>query len=236
MPTGCTRRTLRPVLRTSQGLVLAALALCLGAGIAIYGVLGVPGYPDLPLQTRLAAADQAYSDRPSQDAAEAGQPPFSQPTDIDPELAAMIDKLRAAVANRPGDLTGHALLAQNEAALGNFVAARKAQAVVVRLKSSQVTGDDLSLLAQFMIVAAGGVVTPEAEQVLIECLRIDPRNGWARYYSGLMFAEIGRPDRTFGLWEPLLREGPADAPWIKPIRSADRRNCFSRRDQLCPSV
>ena len=34
-----------------------------------------------------------------------------------------------------------------------------------------------------------------------------------------MAAQVGRFDRTFGLWEPLLREGPPDAPWIAPIRA-----------------
>ena len=47
----------------------------------------------------------------------------------------------------------------------------------------------------------------------------DPRNGIARYYSGLMFAQVGRPDRSFALWRPLLDEGPDDAPWIAPIRA-----------------
>jgi cytochrome c-type biogenesis protein CcmH len=123
------------------------------------------------------------------------------------------------VATRPDDLLGHKLLAQNEAALGNFVAARKAQSVVVRLKGAQATAEDLSALAQLMVAAAGGTVTPEAEMVLVQCLKLDPRNGWARYYSGLMFAEIGRPDRAFSLWEPLMRDGPETAPWIKPISS-----------------
>lgn len=198
---------------------VGALVLCLGAGIAIYGKLGLPGFGDLPLSTRLAAADDAYNSRLSQDQAEAAQPPFSQPTDIDPELSAMIDKLRDAVATRPDDLLGHSLLAQNEAALGNFVAARKAQGVVVRLKRAEATAEDLATLAQLMVAAAGGMVTPEAEKVLVQCLKLDPGNGWARYYSGLMFAEIGRPDRAFSLWEPLMREGPNTAPWVKPISS-----------------
>ena len=126
--------------RGSLGLAIGAVVLCLAGAAGLYTSLGVPGYPDLPLQMRLAAADQAYQDRPLQDMAEAAQPPFVQPTDIDPNLAAMLDKLRAAVAIRPGDLVGHSLLAQNEAALGNFVAARKAQAEVVDIKGDQATG------------------------------------------------------------------------------------------------
>lgn len=197
---------------------LTVILLTLGAGGWLYVTLGVPGYPDLPLSQRLAVADQAYQQRPSQDEAEAAQPPYVQPADVDPARAAMVDKLRTAVASRPDDLLGHTLLAQNEAALGNYAAARKAQEVVVALKGDTVTGEDLSFLARLMVSAAGGIVTPQAEKALIACLKLDPRNGWARFFSGLMFAEIGRPDRTFGLWQPLLDEGPADAPWIPTIR------------------
>ena len=216
---GLRRRAAAPSSGDFRWYAVGAVVLCLGAGIAVYADLGVPGYPDLPLSTRLAMADEAYQGRPTQDQAEAAQPAYSPPPDVDPELAAMLDKLRAAVAKRPDDLLGHTLLAQNEAALGNFVAARKAQDVVVQLMGVEATAGDLSALAQLMVTAAGGAVTPEAEKVLIKCLQIDPRNGWARYYSGLMFAQIGRPDRAFALWEPLLREGPGTAPWIRPVKA-----------------
>jgi cytochrome c-type biogenesis protein CcmH len=197
-----------------SGVVVAGMAAAAG----LYGSLGVPGYPDLPLAERFALADQAYAMRPLQDDAEAAQPAYAPPADLDAEFAALVEKLRTAVANRPDDLLGHTLLAQNETALGNFVAARKAQQDVVRLKGDAVTAEDLSTLAALMVTAAGGVVSPEAEQALIRTLTLDPRDGWARFYSGLMFAQIGRPDRTFSLWEPLLAEGPADAPWLPPIR------------------
>jgi cytochrome c-type biogenesis protein CcmH len=210
------QQVMRPSANYAVASVVVVLALAGAAGL--YWTLGAPGYPDVPLSDRMAFADAAYQHRLSQGAAEAAQPPYVQPADVDPDLAAMIDKLRTAVATRPDDLLGHTLLAQNEAALGNFVAARTAQEVVVRLKGDAATAEDLSHLAFLMITASGGIVTPQAEQALIGCLRIDPRNGWARFYSGLMFAQIGRPDRTFGLWEPLLREGPQTAPWIAPIR------------------
>ena len=197
-----------------SGVVVAGLA----AAVGLYSSLGVPGYPDLPLSERFALADQAYAARPTQDEAEAMQPAYLPPANLDPDFAALVDKLRTTVAARPYDVLGHTLLAQNETALGNFAAARQAQQNVVRLKGDSVTAEDLSTLAALMVSAAGGVVTPEAEQALIRTLTLDPRDGWARFYSGLMFAQIGRPDRTFALWDPLLTEGPADAPWLPPIR------------------
>ena len=198
--------------------MIAVVVLGLGAAAGLYSRLGAPGYPDVPLSERLALADQAYGARPSQDQAEAAQPPYTQPTDIDPEFAGLMDKLRAAVTSHPDDVLGQTLLAQNETALGNYAAARRAQQALVTLKGTGASAAEQSELASLMVTAAGGVVTPQAEQALIRTLQLDPRDGWARFYSGLMFVQIGRPDRTFDLWEPLLAEGPADAPWLPPIR------------------
>lgn len=197
-----------------------ALALLLAAGAALYTYdrVGAPGYRDLPLADRLAVADQAYRDRPAQATAEAAAPAPAAPPKLDAEFAALMEKLRAAVTARPDDRQGLALLAKNEAQLGNYVAARKAQQHLLDLMGDKASANDHAGLAQTMIFAAGGVVTPEAEKHLIRALELDPTNALARYFSGLMFAEIGRPDRAFALWEPLLREGPADAPWIAPIR------------------
>lgn len=213
-------RAAPPPSGSGQALALGAVGGGLLIALALYAFdLGAPGYPDLPLSNRLAAADQAYADRPSQAMAEAAQPAFQAPADLDPELANLLAQLRTALASRPDDLQGHELLAQNEARIGNHVAARAAQEAVVRIKGQQVTAGDLAFLAHLMIAAAGGQVTPEAEAVLIRGLEIDPGDGWARYYSGLMFAQIGRPDRTFALWEPLLREAPAEAPYLAPIQA-----------------
>ncbi|MES2433939.1 MAG: c-type cytochrome biogenesis protein CcmI [Pseudomonadota bacterium] len=199
---------------TALALILAAIA-----ALYTYDRIGAPGYGDLPLTDRLALADQAYRDRPDQASAEAKAAPASaampQP---DAEFTALMEKLRAAVTARPDDQQGLALLAKNEAQLGNYIAARKAQDHLLTLIGDKATANDHAGLAQTMIFAAGGEVTPEAEKHLIRALELDPTNPLARYFSGLMFAEIGRPDRAFALWEPLLREGPADAPWIAPIR------------------
>ena len=70
-----------------------------------------------------------------------------------------------------------------------------------------------------LILAAGGYVSPEAETALEAALARDPRNGAARYYTGLMMAQIGRPDQAFQLWDGLLRESAPAAPWVAPIRA-----------------
>ena len=188
------------------------------AAVAGYYWLGAPGYPDLPLASRLDRAQAAYDSRPDQAQAEAVAPaPLL--AEADAAFMDLMDKLRAAIVARPDDMAGLALLARNEASLGNYVAARTAQQHLVGLKGSAATAEDHETLAQMMIAAAAGFVSPQAEAELITALQLDSNRGLARYFSGLMFAQTGRPDRTFALWQPLLAEGPQDAPWIGPIRA-----------------
>ncbi|MEY4697241.1 MAG: c-type cytochrome biosis protein CcmI [Pseudomonadota bacterium] len=200
---------------------LAAMALLLipllGAFWA-YDRLGAPGDPDLPLATRLALSDELRAARPSQAPAEAEAPPPPE-TPLDPQTADLIAKLRAAVADRPDDLQGLEFLATYEARLGNYVAARKAMEGVLRVKGDAATAEDFAALGEVMVLAANGLVTPEADKVLAQALTIDPANPTARYYYGLMGAQVGRFDMTFAFWRPLLEDGPQDAPWIAPIRA-----------------
>ena len=202
-----------------RGLAYALIALAiLGAGL-LYNRIGAPGYPDLPLSDRLALAEASYNARPSQEAAEAMAPPPVAPADVDPTYLEMMDKLRAAVAARQGDAQGLTLLAANEAALGNFAAARKAQQALVAALGDKASAPDHAALAEAMILAAGGLITKAAEAELVATLKLDPAHGPARYYSGLLFAQTGRPDRTFALWQPLLDQSAADDPWVAPIRA-----------------
>lgn len=201
---------------TLPALLILALLAAAGAGYAL--VLGRPGYPDLPLSERLARAEETYRARPSQAEIEARiGPQGTMPAD--PDEAGLIERLREAVASRPDDLRGHELLARSEASIGNMAGAAAAFARLIALRGAQAGASDHAQLAELMIMAAGGLVSPEAEAELNLALRKDPGNGPARYYTGLMMAQVGRPDRAFALWRPLLEESPADAPWTGPIRA-----------------
>ncbi|WP_420863822.1 c-type cytochrome biogenesis protein CcmI [Algirhabdus cladophorae] len=198
-------------------LVVAPL-LVLGAA-GLYQQIGAPGYPDLPINARLEAAEMARINRPSQAVAEAeADLARLQEVPANEEFLALMDQLRAAVAQRPGDIQGLTLLARNEAQLGNFIAAYKAQEQLITAKGRTATPQDLADLADMMILAAGGYVSPEAEGLLIQVMEAEPSNGIARYYSGLMFTQTGRPDASFEIWRSLLAESPPDAPWVTPIR------------------
>ena len=199
----------------------------LGAALAVAAVLAVAagvywreGTPmaDLPLAARIAAAEQTYNTRPSQAEAEA-KVQLPAPPAPDPQFAELVQKLRDTVAQRPDDPQGVALLAQNEARLGNIPAAIEAQRRLIALRGADATGQDHAQLAALMVQAAGGLITAEAEAEIARALKTDPAQPQARYMAGLLEAQNGRPDRTFPLWARLLEEGPEDAPWIAPIRA-----------------
>jgi cytochrome c-type biogenesis protein CcmH len=209
--------------RPMRALGLALIPVTLAVAGLVYWQAGAPGYPDMPLAQRHAEAAEQRAARPGQaelEAEWAASPQRPQAAEPDAEFAALLGQLRAALESRPLDIEGHRLLARNEANIGNLAAAAAAQARVVELEGAEVALADQVLLAEFMILAAGGIVSPEAERVLERILRRDPTNGLARYYTGLMFAQTGRPDLTFRLWRGLLDDSRPDAPWVPQLRNA----------------
>lgn len=211
-------RGVQPVLTGRIAALLAFAAL--GAGsLFVYDQLGAPGYRDVPLQARIAAAETRRADLPTQEALEARMPEPQMPEGVQEDYLELMAQLRGAVEERPSDLRGLQLLARNEAALGNMVAARKAQEQIIKAKGDAATADDYAELADMMVTAAGGQVSAEAEKVLREVLARNQQEPRARYYLGLHFMQVDRPDMAFRLWDELLRESTADAPWTPLIRS-----------------
>lgn len=196
----------------------AALITC--GAFGLYWIMGSPDHPDLGREKRIAMSNEMRASRPTQAEVEADMPVWAGPPVEAPEdYLKLIDGLRNAVTKHPDDPRGLDLLAQHEAAIGNMVAAREAMAQLIDLKGESATPDDYVRQADLMINAAGGFISPEAEDMLESALRLDPTHQLARYYTGLMFAQNGRPDLGFRLWRGLLEEGPDTAIWWSSVRS-----------------
>ena len=202
-----------PVLAT-----LMVLAVLGGTGY-LYMQLGSPQARDFPVGARLERSEEFRQSRPAQAEIEADVEQRDLVEGVDPAHLELMAKLRAAMIERPDDLQGYILLAQNEAGLGDFVAAHRAQSQVLRLMGDQATAADYADYVDMLALAANGYVSPEAEAAALRVLEMDPRNGTARYYLGLMNAQIGRSDLAFKAWEQLLNESRPEAPWVPPIRA-----------------
>ncbi|WP_371153890.1 c-type cytochrome biogenesis protein CcmI [Jannaschia sp. 2305UL9-9] len=202
-----------------QGNVTAGAGL---AGVVVIGVtgaaywhLGAPGYGDLPLAARIDAIEAQRDGRAGQAIAEAEVPDNIDTTR--PEITQMADQLRSVLAERPDDLRGWRLAVQTESGLGDLEAAWRAQDRVIAILGEAATAEDFTLLAELMILAANGYVSPEAERALARALDMDPTNGTARYFAGLMYAQGGRPDLAWPIWRRLVGDSTPDAPWLPPI-------------------
>ncbi|EAR52295.1 Putative cytochrome c-type biogenesis protein, cycH [Oceanicola granulosus HTCC2516] len=191
---------------------LSAL-LVLGGGGAIYAALGAFGpdgpYRDLPRAERLAAGEALRQSRPSQAELQDAAPPVTE-REAPEEYMAMVAELREIVPTRPDDVQGWALLARNEATLGNWPAALAAQQRLVALKGAETSLAERVQLLDLMVAATGGVVSPEAETLAETLLAADPASTPARYYLGLLYAQTDRPDIAVRLWRPAVENAAPD--------------------------
>lgn len=221
--------------RLGTAVVGLGLVATVAGAVYTYSVIGAPGYPDLPIAGRIAMIEDARDNRPSQDLAEEQVPERPAP-EADPERVAMVTQLRTVMEQRPDDTEGLTLLAANEAMLGNFRAAHRAQQRLITLLGNDVTGRHYIDLAEMMIFSAGGYVSPEAEEALRIGLQMEPRDGTGRYYAGEMYAQQGRPDLALPIWSALLQESRPEAPWVPPIRQQIADVAFAAGVDLDPAL
>ena len=203
--------------RLAAGIIIATL---FAGGIGIYLMQGAPGKPGLPMNSRLTELEAAAQNRPGQIEAETiAAPNLPRPEAVAEDFLELMDQLRAAVEERPSDIQGLTLLVRNEARLGNFAAARRAQEQLLVAKGDRVTTGDLAAMIEMMVFSAGGYVSPEAEEFVQRLLSRDPGNRTGRYFLGLLRVQVGRPDLAFPIWRDLLETSVADEPWVPVLRA-----------------
>ena len=199
-------------------LAIVSIVILIGGG-AIYAGIGAPGMSDLPIKSRLTALETVRESRMSQaDAEERARAELPQPAEVSEDYLALMERLRAAIEERPDDIQGLTLLAQNEARIGRYSESRAAQERLIEAKGGDASLTDQLRLLDVMVFAAAGYVSPEAEALLRRILDDAPGSGPAQYYLGLVEAQNGRADRAFPIWRRLLEASPPDAPWVPVIR------------------
>ena len=215
--------------RSSSNFAVAALmaAVTLGS-LVTYNLLGSPETPDQPLAERTL--------RLTQEQAEQQFATNQAPRELDARETELLSRLRDALKQRPDDLQGHRLLASTLNSIGDFAGAASAQKDVIRILADEATTDDFAEIAEFMIFAAGGYVSPETDQALARALQLNSTNQRARYYSGVSMAQNGKPELAMQLWAGLLKEGDDNAPWKEPVREQMRSLASANGLQLPESL
>ncbi len=131
----------------------------------------------------------------------------------DDDLKSLISRLVTRVRQTPDDPRGWLLLGKGYLTLGdaNDAAAAFRRAIPVATPAQRPVL--LSAEGQALTMAADGIVTPEAEAVFDEALRLAPKDFAARYYLGLAYAMRRDNAHALVMWQSLLADAPADAPW-----------------------
>lgn len=201
----------------SRGLAIAVVVLLGAIGLAGYFSLGAPGYPDLPIKARIAASDEMRANRPDQATMQAAVLPPLAP-DVPDDYLASVQQLRTLVPTRPDDLRGWELLAYHEAQMREYPAAVAAQAHVIALKGDAATNEDRRLIVDFMVTAADGLVSPEAEVYIRQILDADETDIAGRYYLGALYYQTDRSDVALRMWKPIVADGDPEAFYVAAAR------------------
>lgn len=183
----------QPLWHRRVAAIIAFIALLL-LPISLYAALGSPSIPDQPAYARAA--------RPPDHAS----------------IAALVGQVEEHLAKYPNDGAGWQVIAPVYMRLGRYDDAAAALRKSLALNGETATRD--SDLGEALVAAANGVVTDEAKKQFERAVARDAREPKASYFLGLADEQDGNRDAAAAKWRALLKDAPADAPWLGFVRQS----------------
>jgi cytochrome c-type biogenesis protein CcmH len=191
-----------PAARPWPVAVALLIALPALAG-GLYWMLGSPGQPAAPFAERAAERRQLAEARAREQAA--------LPSDD-----AMIVQLEERVRAAADDLEGWLRLGRAYVLAGRFDQAADAYREAIRLDDGR--PEVQSALGEALIMANGGIVSPQARAAFDKALELDATDPRARFYAGLGMLQRGEQQGALDAWAALIADTPADAQWLPDLR------------------
>jgi cytochrome c-type biogenesis protein CcmH len=173
--------------------VAVAVLVPVGA-LLVYLSIGRPDMPGMPLAQRQIS--------PGEDPA---------------KLLAAVDQVRAKLKPVKEDLDRWLTVGQAYTSLGRPRDAVEAFRIVVQLSPNDPSIG--AALGEALIAADGGAVGEEAKELFRKIPEDSPARPAARFYLALGDAQAGDMKAALAGWQSLLRDSPADAPWVEPTRA-----------------
>ncbi len=178
-------------LRAAASLALAGIP---AIAISLYLLLGSPDLTGAPLASRLAAL------------------PENQ------DIALLVQRVESHLAEQPDDGRGWEILAPIYLRTGRTNEAVKARANALRLLGSNPNRE--ADFGEALVADANGVVTADARAAFERANALDARQPKARFFRGLAAEQDGRVADAKTIWQALVTDAPADAPWLGVVRTA----------------
>ncbi len=150
------------------------------------------------------------------------------------EMNGVIALLARHMHKAPGDARGWTMLGRAYLTVGDDDEAAKAFERAIRVSRTPPGAELYSAYGEALVHAAGNAVPPQAEAAFGQALAIDPRDQAARYFLGFAFAARGQNARAIGLWQSLVDEAPANAPYRQEL--VDRIAALSAASGAAPDI
>jgi len=183
----------RPVRSAQQRAVMAGAVVIVVAvwATGAYMVLGSPELPDLPFAARATEDDTAGT----------------MPADIEGAATRLEAKLEAD----GGDADGWMLLARTDTALRHWDKAANAYRRLLKFVPDEAKPGIEEIYGEMLVLAADGVVSPDASAAFAVTLAAKPDSPVARYYVALADAQAGNMKQAIDLWLKLAGGLPQDS-------------------------
>lgn len=177
-----------------RAVTVAAVILLPGIATALYLALGSPQLPGQPLADRMREVHPGQS------------------------VEHLISQAEAHLERNPDDIRGYEVVAPVYLRLGRFADAVNARRKVLALGGE--SGGRQSDLGEALVAAANGVVTADAKSAFERALALDPNELKAKFYIGLAAEQDGDRAKAAEIWRAMIKNAPADAPWLPIVREA----------------
>jgi cytochrome c-type biogenesis protein CcmH len=133
------------------------------------------------------------------------------------DTRALVTTLAWRMRQQPGDPRGWWVLGRGYLMLEDPADAAAAFRRALALTPPKERPPIFSAYGEALTLAAMGAVTPDAEAAFQDALAGDPKDIKARFYLGQAYAERHDSARALALWQSLLADTPADAPWRQAL-------------------
>jgi len=173
---------------------LIVAIFCAVGALVLYERLGAPATPDIVFVPRppLAGATQGVPVMP---------PHF--------DLRQAAERLAEQLKSEPDNVDAWVRFGRTSASLHHWDAAADAYRRAIALGIN--TGEVRVGLGEMLVMQAGGIVTPAANEAFAALLKDDPKNEVARYYRALAIQQSGEPVEAIRQMQALLGDIPEDA-------------------------
>jgi len=133
------------------------------------------------------------------------------------DVASMVAQLEAKMKASPNDPQGWRMLGWSYMQLGRYADAAGAYGRAAALDPN--SAEYPSAQGEALTQAAGGQVTPAAQDAFQSALAKDGADPRARYYLAVARDQRGDHAGAMADWIALLKSAPPDAPWTADVRA-----------------